>query len=400
MVKETKYYDILGVKPNSTETELKKAYRKLALKYHPDKNPSEGERFKLISQAYEVLSDPQKREIYDEGGEEALKTGGTGGGFQFSSPMEMFQMFFGGNFGGGRGRGSRQNRGKDVIHELNVPLEDLYNGTTKRLAVQKSVICDKCHGAARRGGKEGTVQKCANCKGSGIQVRTHQISPSMIQQTQTVCSECHGEGEVIPLKDRCRYCQGKKVVREKKILEVHIDKGMEDGQKIVFSQEGDQEPGLQAGDIIIVLSEQEHPIFTRQGRHLFMKMELELVEALCGFQRGITTLDGRQLLISVLPDRRCVPGEGMPQYKNPFEKGYLVIKFFVKFPPQNFLPPKQLDELANLLPPREECIIPDQAEEVYMAEADLSRDGSSRRATAYEEDEMPSGAQTMQCHPQ
>lgn len=148
MVKETTYYDTLGVKPNATPEELKKAYRKLALKFHPDKNPNEGEKFKQISQAYEVLSSPEKRELYDHGGEQALKEGGISNGF--SSPMEMFSQLFGGGGGFFGDPFSRQQRGpkrgKDMVHRMGVTLEELYNGAVRKLSLQKSVICAACKG--------------------------------------------------------------------------------------------------------------------------------------------------------------------------------------------------------------------------------------------------------------
>ncbi|KAG8315507.1 DnaJ (Hsp40), sub A, member 4 [Homalodisca vitripennis] len=205
MVKETMYYDILGVKPNFTTDELKKAYRKLALKYHPDKNPNEGEKFKQISQAYEVLSNPEKRAIYDKGGEQALKEGGGGGGFS-SNPMDVFDMFFRSAFGGNM-RGPGERRGKDVVHQLSVSLEDLYKGAVRKLALEKNIICEKCEG---RGGKKGAVEKCMTCQGSGIYVQIQQASLGMIQQVKCVCGDCNGQGEKIAPKDRCKTCQGKK----------------------------------------------------------------------------------------------------------------------------------------------------------------------------------------------
>jgi len=152
MVKETTYYDILGVKPNATADELKKAYRKLALKYHPDKNPDEGERFKQISQAYEVLSSPDKRQLYDDGGEQALKEGGFSGGGV--SPMEIFEMMFnggggmGGFFGGMGGRSGPRGprKGKEMMHPMGVTLEELYNGAVRKLSLSKSVLCSTCEG--------------------------------------------------------------------------------------------------------------------------------------------------------------------------------------------------------------------------------------------------------------
>lgn len=347
--------------------------------YSPDKNPNEGEKFKQISQAYEVLSDGEKRQIYDEGGESAIKKGGSNNGF--SSPMDLFEMFFGGGFGGSGGR-RRERRGKDLVHQMGVTLEELYNGAVRKLALQKSIICDKCEG---RGGKKGSIEKCQTCRGNGIEVKIHMIGPGMAQQIEQVCSHCRGQGEIIPAKDRCKTCNGKKTVRDRKILEVHVEKGMRDGQKIVFSGEGDQEPELQPGDIVIVLEEQEHAVFRRSKQDLVMRMPLQLVEALCGFQKMIKTLDNRDLVVTNLPGEvvkhdsyKCIQGEGMPQYKNPFEKGRLIVQFQVVFPEK--IPQMIIPELEKCLPPRPLVNIPIDAEECIMVRFGaiiINLDGSS-----------------------
>merc|ERR1719174_2410431 len=167
--------------------------------------------------AYEVLSNPEKRKLYDQAGEQGIKEGGSGGGGGMN-PMDIFDMFFGGGGGDPFGRGSfgRQRgprRTKNLVHQLSVSLEDMYNGTVRKLALQKNVICDGCEGI---GGKPGAVQKCPNCRGTGMQVRIQQLGPGMMQQIQSMCGECHGEGERVDPKLRCKKCNGRKVNRERK----------------------------------------------------------------------------------------------------------------------------------------------------------------------------------------
>lgn len=417
MVKETTYYDILGVSPNCTEEELKKSYRKLALKYHPDKNPNEGERFKAISQAYEVLSNPEKREIYDRGGEQAIKQGGQGG-MADHSPMDIFEMFFG---GGARQRERGPKKGKDIVYQMNVSLEELYNGATRKLAISKKVVCDKCEGRGTKSPSIGPT-KCGGCRGTGAKVRVEHVGHSIVQRIESKCNECLGQGEVIPQKDRCKNCEGKKISRETKIIEVHIDKGMEDGHKITFANEGDMEPGLDLpSDIIVVLDEKPHERFKRCHRNdLLTNLELNLNEALTGFTRAIKTLDDRTLVLRTHPGEvvkhgsfKSIVSEGMPIHRNPFDKGNLLIQISVQFPDE--IDAKIAAQLEKLLPPKPVIDFPlagENVEDVTMNDFDPRADrgrgrGRGGRSEAYTEDDddadyagMPPGGSGVQCRPQ
>ncbi|XP_052899766.1 dnaJ homolog subfamily A member 4-like [Anopheles moucheti] len=382
MVYETAFYDILGVPPSCTPEELKKAYRKLALKYHPDKNPNEGEKFKQISMAYEVLSDPEKKAIYDEGGETAIKQG-TGGGGDFHSPMDIFHMFFNGGFTGRKS----ERKSSNLIHTLGVTLEELYTGTKRKLALQKNVICETCEGI---GGKRGASQKCAPCRGTGVITKVQKIAPGLVQQCEERCRNCRGLGETIDDKDRCKECNGRKTVRVRKLLEVEVDKGMKDEQRIVLKGEGDQEPDHRPGDIVLVLEEKPHAVFKRTGQDLLANVKLQLSEALCGFRKVIKTLDGRDIVIQTFPGEvvkhcstKCVMGEGMPLLRTPSEKGRLIIQFVVEFP--DTVPPEIVPELRKCLPFPPPEPIPEDFEEVDMM--DLTE---AQHQTLYVEDDEDS----------
>jgi DnaJ family protein A protein 2 len=368
------FYTILGVEKTASEEEIKRSYKKLAIRYHPDKNPDDREaaekKFKELAAAYEVLSNPQKREIYDKYGEEGLKEG-----FGDTDPSSIFEQLFPGFFpGGGRRRDHGPRRGEDLVHTLPVTLEQLYNGKTSKLKVDKHVLCSTCEGRGTNKKDEPPI-KCKACHGQGVRMVIRQLGPGMITQSQTVCNECEGQGEVIKKENRCKTCKGAKVVEESKVLEVVIEKGMKNGQKISFHGEGDQQPGVLPGDIIIVLQERRDPTckFTRQGDDLIYEQKLTLVEGLTGFKFPITHMDGRILVVSSNPNQVVKPGdlhiigdEGMPIHKRPFDKGRLIIKYDVIFPNPEELNKDKVNLLKKALPvaPKYEGLNSPDAEQV------------------------------------
>jgi len=407
-VKDTDYYDKLEVKPTATVEEIKKAYKKLAIKFHPDKNlnnPEAAEKFKEISEAYEVLSDEKKRQTYDKYGKDAVKEGGG-----FHSAEDIFASFFGGggfgSFFGGGGRGGPR-KGENIMHPLQVNLEDLYKGKTSKLAVQRNVICTNCKGSGAKTGKEGG--KCKGCDGKGVKIMIKQMGP-MIQQFQTVCPDCQGKGETIKEEDKCTECKGKKVIKDRKVLQVYVDPGMSNGQKIIFSGEADEAPGVEPGDIVFVVSEKPHSTFKRQGTDLVMEYSIPLIEALGGFSFNVNHLDGRVLLVKsekgevIKPgDIRCIANEGMPTHKKPFEKGNLYIRFNIEFPAPNFLKEKQIQQLETLLPPRKNNVkLTKDMEEVELtkfSEEDIRKRAYQQRQQQShdEDDEEGGGGQRVQC---
>jgi len=382
MVKETKYYDLLDVSPDAGEADLKKAYRKKALRLHPDKG-GDPELFKEVTHAYEVLSDADKRSIYDSRGEAGLSESGGMGGMD---PQDLFsQLFGGGGFFGGSGASRQQGprKSKDLVHRVTVTLEELYRGKTTKLALTRNVICIKCGG---KGGKDGAVRTCNTCSGRGIKITLRQMGP-MIQQIQQPCDECSGTGEVINQKDRCRTCNGRKTVSEKKMLEVHIDKGMKGGQTITFRGESDQAPGVAPGDVVIVVEEKPHDRFQRKENDLFTSMEIDLLTALGGGQFAIRHLDDRALVVTVHPgevikhdDLKVIHGQGMPSQRH-HEPGDLYVKIYVKFP--DSIDPTSIALLERVLPPRKS--LDSYPPGITLEDVDLDNPDQRQRARASED---------------
>ncbi|CAF0889559.1 unnamed protein product [Rotaria sordida] len=407
---DTKLYDLLGVPQNASDQEIKKAYHKLAKTHHPDKNPESAEKFKEISFAYQVLTDNNKRRIYDTYGLDGLKEGGgsNGGG----SMADILGQFFGGEspfgghpfgghpFGGlfghptmGGGR-NRRRKGDDIAHPLKVTLEQLYKGDTRTLEISRKVICSTCNGA---GGRDGAKQTCATCRGHGIQLITRQIGPNMMQRMQQICKDCSGEGEIINERDRCKTCLGKKTIDQKKNLEVVISPGSRHEQQLRFPGESDQAPNMEPGDVIVVLQQEPHAVFQRSGDNLVMKHKINLVESLCGFQLVITHLDGRKIVLKHPPNDpiapetyRCVKGQGMINMRT-HDSGDLIVQFDVEFPSEKSLTdPQILMQLESILPKRPHVEIPkgEHVEDTHMIDFHTTKsahdDRRGNRREAYD----------------
>ncbi|ATU93384.1 molecular chaperone DnaJ [Phyllobacterium zundukense] len=330
------YYETLGVARSADEKELKSAFRKLAMQFHPDKNPGDADaehRFKEIGEAYETLKDPQKRAAYDRFGHAAFENGGMnggGGGFGGAGGFaDIFEDIFGEMMGGGRQRrsGGRE-RGADLRYNMEITLEEAYTGKTAQIRVPTSITCDECSGS---GAKIGTSPvTCTTCSGSG-RVRAAQGFFSI----ERTCPTCHGRGQII--KDPCSKCSGQGRITEERALSVNIPAGIEDGTRIRLTGEG--EAGLRggpSGDLYIFLSLKPHEFFQRDGADLYCKVPISMTTAALGGQFEVATLDGTQTRVKI-PDgtqnakQFRLKGKGMPVLRQP-AMGDLYIQIAIETP--------------------------------------------------------------------
>eukprot|EP00927_Polykrikos_kofoidii_P000935 TRINITY_DN10349_c1_g1_i1.p1 TRINITY_DN10349_c1_g1~~TRINITY_DN10349_c1_g1_i1.p1 ORF type:complete len:483 (+),score=97.32 TRINITY_DN10349_c1_g1_i1:107-1555(+) len=341
-----KFYNLLDISKDSDEAQIKQAYKKQAMKHHPDRGGDEAT-FKQISKAYEVLSNPEKKQIYDTYGEEALDQMGQGEGEASGNPFDLFSSIFGFGAGGGR----RSPRGKpvtaDSVYELQLSLEDLYGGTRREVVFNRDALCTSCNG---KGGHD--VKRCHTCRGSGMEVRIQQMGP-MVQQIQQQCSTCRGKGNIIPPKSVCQTCNSRCTVKEKKTFNIDVQAGAIDGSEFRFRGQADEKPDHDAGDVVIVVREKAHKTFQRVKDTLFMTKTITLSEALCGFQFSTRFLDGEDITIWSSPgqvvrpgDMMVVQGKGMPRPHGQ-KPGDLIVHLDVQFP--HSIPKNGQDKLRDVL---------------------------------------------------
>lgn len=332
------YYDVLGCERGADETVLKASYRKLAMKWHPDRNQGDGQaeiRFKEVNEAYEVLKDPQKRAAYDRFGHAAFENGGGGaGGPGFGSDFastfsDIFDDLFGGGMGGGRGRGAGgRGRGADLRYNMDITLEEAFSGKAAQINIPSSVVCESCSGS---GAKAGTQPKtCRTCGGAG-KIR-HAQGFFTLERT---CSSCQGRGSSI--EHPCANCGGAGRVTRERTLTVDIPAGVEDGTRIRLGGEGEAGArGGPAGDLYIFLSVEAHPFFQREGADLYFRAPISMVTAALGGTVEVPTISGDHTKVKI-PEgtqsgkRLRLPGQGMPVLRTR-NRGDMYVQVVVETP--------------------------------------------------------------------
>jgi molecular chaperone DnaJ len=338
------FYEILGVQRNADEGELKKAYRQMALKYHPDKNPGNKEaeeKFKEAAEAYEVLSNPEKRQRYDQFGHQGM---GGNGGFSGSGHMNMDDIFshfgdiFGGHspfesfFGGGGGGGRRHvNRGSNLRVKVKLTLEEIANGVEKKIKVQKNGTCKTCKGSGAQDGA--SFHTCSTCNGAG---QVHRVTSTFIGQMRTTstCPTCQGEGQTIA--NKCKKCNGSGVERMEEVISINIPAGVGEGMQLNVSGKGNAgERGGMPGDLLVVIEEEQHQHLHRDGNQLLYDLYINFPEAALGTSVEIPTLEGRAK-VKIEPGTQAgkvlrLKGKGLPSV-NSYGRGDLLVNINVWTP--------------------------------------------------------------------
>lgn len=369
-------YEILEVELSASETEIKKAYRRLALRYHPDKTKGDTSaeiKFKEISSAYEILSDEKKRSDYDLYGSTDGADAGMGsyasnpfanayGGGDYG-PQDFYNTFNGMNSGASYAQ-HKASRTDDAHMEVHVTLEELFRGKTVKITLTRNIICGTCHGSGAR--KKAVLRPCGACEGKGYTEKIKRLGPGLFSKVYVDCTTCRGQGKVIRPKDKCKQCAGARVVEETKILEFEIAPGSKSGLTVVLQGEADQEPGKTTGDVVLTFHCKDHATFTRRGNDLYMLFVITLVEALTGFSKVVAKhLDGRALHVSTPAGKVLRPGdylkiagEGMPVkaeksrwFGASSKRGDLYIALKIEFPKDHwYLEKNDLVKLKNVLP--------------------------------------------------
>ena len=349
MSEKRDYYEVLEVPKTATADEIKKAYRKQAIKYHPDKNPGDKEaeeKFKEAAEAYEVLSDPQKRQRYDQFGHAGMggASGFSGGGMSMDDIFSHFgdifggsgfSSFFGGGFGGSRRGGpqTRVNKGSNLRVKVKLTLSEVANGVTKKIKVNKYVACDKCNGTGAF--DSNSYSNCSTCHGSGVVTRITNTILGQMQQS-SVCPNCGGDGRIITR--RCTSCGGEGIVQKEDIVTLNIPAGVADGMQLSVSGKGNaaRHGGIN-GDLLVVIQEEEHPELVRDGNDLIYSLFLSIHDAILGTTAEIPTVDGK-VKIKIDPGTQSgkilrLRGKGIPEL-NGYGRGDLLVNIQV-WTPQN-----------------------------------------------------------------
>lgn len=332
------YYEVLGISKSASDDEIKKAYRQLAKKYHPDMNPGDKEaeaKFKEASEAYAVLSDPDKKRQYDQFGHAAFEQGGGAGGFDFNmgDMGDIFGDIFGDLFGGRRQqRSNGPMKGANLRTGIRITFEEAVFGTDKELELNLKDPCEKCHGTGAKPGS--STESCKKCNGSGQVTITQQSMFGMVRRVQT-CPDCNGSGKII--RDKCPDCYGSGYITRKKKIQVSIPAGIDDGQSIRIREKG--EPGVnggERGDLLVEVAVSRHPIFQRQDYDIYSSAPLPFTTAALGGDVRISTVDG-DVLYTVKPGTQTdtkvrLRGKGVPSLRNKQVRGDHYVTLVVQVP--------------------------------------------------------------------